>query len=110
MLWLKSCYVSKFSYGIIGKHNTIVNVEKSHFIHIKGAAIAMTDPIWCKMVSTVVENSGAHAIAITLTHECIEKVQRNIVIEGNVLSSSKGNTIHITGRPATNIKTSFDND
>ncbi len=68
ILWLRSCYLSQFNYGVIAKDNTIINVEKSHFMHIKGAALAATDPIWCKMTSTVVDNCGAHAIAITLTH------------------------------------------
>ena len=66
---LRSCSFSYFWQGVVARENVILKIERSHIIHSRGAGIIVSDPVWCKVVTTVIDRSTVCGISIILSHE-----------------------------------------
>ena len=79
----------------------ILKIERSHIIHSRGAGIIVSDPVWCKIMTTVIDRCAVCGISIILSQEqqsAERALERHIVIEGNLITNSITSGVQITGR------------
>jgi len=51
---LNSCTISDFHYGIIGGYNSIINLDKSSIINVRGTAVRIIHPRIFKITACVI--------------------------------------------------------
>jgi hypothetical protein len=70
---LQSTTVSDFHHGILAGYNSIVNLDKSSLINLRGTAIKVVHPRIFKMSSSVIQKVEEDGIEIKLIQPKLEK-------------------------------------
>ena len=70
---LQSTTISDFHHGILAGYNSIINLDKSSLINIRGTAIKVVHPRIFKMSSSVIQKVEEDGVDIKLIQPKLEK-------------------------------------
>ena len=70
---LQSTTISDFHYGILGGYNSIVNLDKSSVINMRGVGIKLIHPRIFKMQSCIIQKVEEDGIDIIMIQPKMEK-------------------------------------
>jgi hypothetical protein len=87
---LQSTTISDFYNGLMGGYNSIINLDKSSIINVRGAAIKLIHPRFFKITSSVIQKTEEEGIEIKLIQpKSIKKANGIFSREKDIIESSK---------------------
>jgi hypothetical protein len=63
---LNSTTISDFHYGVLGGMNSIINIDKSSLINLRGTALRLVHPRILKVTSSVIQVTEEDGIVIKI--------------------------------------------